>query len=178
MPSPLLILTASHNYNLQLAERVLAASQAAGLSATVLDLTALDLNLYTSRGEGQGPGTGFQQLHQAMAAAGGLWICAPEYNGGIPPSLTSAIAWLSRTAEDFRSLFNEKPVALATHSGGGGQKILSALRIQLSHLGCTVLGRELLSHGRKPANPDTITAMVAQMQHLMGAGPGRSDPGR
>lgn len=168
MPSPLLILTASHNRNVQLAEQVLAASQKAGLPATILDLTALELNLYTSRGEAQGPGAGFQQLHQAMAAAGGLWICAPEYNGGIPPSLTSAIAWLSRAAEDFRALFNGKPVALATHSGGGGQKILSAMRIQLSHLGCMVLGRELLSHSRKPANPDAIAAMVAQMQRLMG----------
>ena len=168
MPSPLLILTASHNRNLQLAERVLAASREAGLPATILDLTALELNLYTSRGEGKGPGADFEQLHRAMAEAGGLWICAPEYNGGIPPSLTSAIAWLSRAAEDFRALFNGKPVALATHSGGGGQKLLSALRIQLSHLGCIVLGRELLSHGQKPANPDTITAMVAQMQHLMG----------
>ncbi len=168
MPSSLLILTASHNRNLQLADRVLAASQAAGLPATILDLTTLALNLYTSRGEDQGPGADFQQLHQAMAQAGGLWICAPEYNGGIPPSLTNAIAWLSRAAEDFRALFNSKPVALATHSGGGGQKILSAMRIQLSHLGCTVLGRELLSHGQKPANPDTINAMVAQMQRLMG----------
>ncbi len=168
MPSSLLILTASHNRNLQLADRVLATSQAAGLPATILDLTTLALNLYTSRGEDQGPGADFQQLHQAMAQAGGLWICAPEYNGGIPPSLTNAIAWLSRAAEDFRALFNGKPVALATHSGGGGQKILSAMRIQLSHLGCTVLGRELLSHGQKPANPDTINAMVAQMQRLMG----------
>ena len=168
MSSPLLILTASHNHNVQLAEQVLAASQKAGLPATILDLTALELNLYTSRGEAQGPGAGFQKLHQAMAAAGGLWICAPEYNGGIPPSLTSAIAWLSRAAEDFRALFNGKPVALATHSGGGGQKILSAMRIQLGHLGCTVLGRELLSHSQKPANPDTIAAMVAQMQRLMG----------
>ncbi|OOV36192.1 NADPH-dependent FMN reductase [Candidatus Synechococcus spongiarum] len=172
MPSPLLILTASHNRNLQLAERVLAASRTAGLSASVLDLTALALSFYTSRGEAQGPGADFERLHQAMAEAGGLWICAPEYNGGIPPSLTNAIAWLSRAAEDFRSLFNGKPVALATHSGGGGQKVLSALRIQFSHLGCIVLGRELLSHSRKPANPDTITAMVTQMQHLMGAGLG------
>lgn len=168
MPSPLLILTASHNRNLQLAEQVLAASQKAGLPAAILDLTALELNLYTSRAESQGPGAGFPQLHQAMAQAGGLWICAPEYNGGIPPSLTSAIAWLSRAAEDFRALFNAKPVALATHSGGGGQKILSAMRIQLSHLGCTVLGRELLSHSQRPANPDTIDSMMAQMQHLMG----------
>ena len=169
MPSSLLILTASHNRNLQLAERVLAASQAVGLPTTILDLTTLKLNLYTSREDAEGPGADFEKLHQAMAEAGGLWICAPEYNGGIPPSLTSAIAWLSRAADDFRALFNGKPVALSTHSGGGGQKILSAMRIQFSHLGCTVLGRELLSHSQKPANPDTITAMVTQMQHLIGS---------
>jgi hypothetical protein len=40
------------------------------------------------------------------------------------------------------------------------------MRQQLAHLGCLVLGRELLSNPEKPANPDTITALVNQLQQL------------
>ena len=163
----MLILVASHNKNLQLARQVEAVGRSNGMEVDLLDLTELDLNLYTSRSESQGPGPDFAQLHHAVATAQALWFCAPEYNGGVPPSITNAIAWLSRTASDFRNLFNGKPVALATHSGSGGQKVLSAMRLQLSHLGCTVIGRELLSNGQKPANPDSITAMLTSLQQFI-----------
>jgi hypothetical protein len=57
-------------------------------------------------------------------------------------------------------------VALATHSGGGGQKVLLAMRQQLSHLGSTVLGREVLTTPQRPANPDAIAALVSQLSAL------------
>lgn len=163
----MLILVASHNRNLELARQVESAARAKGMEVVLLDLTELNLNLYTSRAEPQGPGTDFPQLHHALATAQALWFCAPEYNGGVPPSITNAIAWLSCSASDFRSLFNGKPVALSTHSGSVGQKVLSALRLQLSHLGCTVIGRELLSNAQKPANPDSISAMLDVLQKLV-----------
>ena len=45
-------------------------------------------------------------------------ICAPEYNGSIPPILSNFIAWLSISGDDFRNLFNGQPIAIATFSGG------------------------------------------------------------
>ena len=116
----LLVLAASNGENLKLAERFAAASQERGMGAEVLDLTTLPLPLYTPRIHADGG------IPQAVAELSRqleripLWvICAPEYNGSIPPVLTSTIAWLSVQGEDFRSLFNGRPIAIATHSGGG-----------------------------------------------------------
>ena len=93
-------------------------------------------------------------------------ICAPEYNGSIPPSLTNAIAWLSVTDDDFRSLFNGRPIAMATFSGGGGMELLVSLRIQLTHLGAQVVGRQLLSNHAKPAEDDSINDLVQRLLQM------------
>jgi chromate reductase len=90
-------------------------------------------------------------------------ICAPEYNGSIPPSLTSAIAWLSVQGDDFRTLFNGRPIAMATFSGGGGMALLHALRIQLTHLGAEVVGRQLLSNYAKPAKDDSLQDLLQRL---------------
>jgi NAD(P)H-dependent FMN reductase len=90
-------------------------------------------------------------------------ICAPEYNGSIPPCLSNAIAWLSVQGDDFRGLFNGRPIAIATHSGGGGMEALISMRIQLAHLGAEVVGRQLLSNYAKPANDDSINDLLQRL---------------
>ena len=163
----LLIITASHLKNLVLAEKVAAAATAMGIDNRVLDLTSLDIPLYSSRQHEEGPGQDYQQLQSAMTAANALWVCAAEYNGGVPPTLGSALAWLSTECDDFREMFTGLPIALATHSGGGGQKVLTTMRTQFAHLGSIVLGRELASSDSKEVNPDSIDAMLTALQKLM-----------
>jgi NAD(P)H-dependent FMN reductase len=160
-------MTASHQKNLVLAEKVAAAASDMGIENRVLDLTSLEIGLYSSRQHETGPGQDFAQLQSAMTAADGLWVCAAEYNGGVPPTLGSAIAWLSTECDDFREMFTGLPVALATHSGGGGQKVLTTMRTQFAHLGSLVLGREISSSDWKEANPDSIAAMLTALQKIM-----------
>ena len=93
-------------------------------------------------------------------------ICAPEYNGSIPPILTNAIAWLSVQGTDFRSLFNERPIAIASFSGGGCMELLLSLRIQLTHLGALVLGRQLATNKSKVAEDSSINAILNQLLKL------------
>ena len=93
-------------------------------------------------------------------------VCTPEYNGSIPPVLTSAIAWLSVQGDDFRTLFNGRPVAMATHSGGGGYTVLTALRLQLAHLGAHVVGRQLVSNKSQPAKDASISDLIVRLLHL------------
>ena len=57
----------------------------------------------------------------------------------------------------------DRIVALGTHSGGGGHHVIMAMRMQFSFLGCVVIGRSLLTNKKKPANPDTINAILASM---------------
>ncbi|MEB3265755.1 MAG: NAD(P)H-dependent oxidoreductase [Cyanobacteriota bacterium] len=163
----LLVITASSGENLALAERCVAAARAVGLRAEVLDLTSLELPLYTARRQASdGIPPEVAALSHRLATAPRWLICAPEYNGSIPPVLTSAIAWLSVQGDDFRSLFNQRPVAIATHSGGGGMGLLTALRLQLVHLGANVVGRQLLATHARPASDDTIRDLVDRLLNL------------
>ena len=82
-------------------------------------------------------------------------------------SLTSAIAWLSVQGEDFRCLFNGRPIAIATHSGGGGVEGLTALRIQLAHLGAQVVGRQIVATRANPAKDDSIADLIDRLSKIL-----------
>ena len=162
----LLVLAASNGENLKLAERFAATARSQGRSAEVLDLTAVDLPLFTPRVQEKGTPAALAALQQKLMDTLRWVICAPEYNGSIPPVLTSAIAWLSVQGSDFRALFNGRPVVIATHSGGGGTTVMTALRLQLAHLGAHVVGRQLVSNANHPAKDDSIADLLARLETL------------
>ncbi|WP_216905243.1 NAD(P)H-dependent oxidoreductase [Synechococcus sp. CCY 0621] len=167
MAPDLLVLSASNGENLALSERFAAAARARGMGADVLDLTDLSLPLYNPRTHAEaGLPAEVGPLSQTLAAAPRWVICAPEYNGSLPPVLTSAIAWLSVQGEGFRSLFNGRPIAIATHSGGPGVEVLAVLRIQLAHLGAHVVGRQLSSSRQNPAKDSSIDDIVHRLQRM------------
>jgi len=64
-------------------------------------------------------------LKDAIAAADGLLIATPEYNGSIPGVLKNAIDWLSRPSDDIARVFGGKPVALIGASPGGFGTVLA-----------------------------------------------------
>ena len=161
-----LVISASHGENLALAERFAAAARQQGAVAAVLDLTSVDLPLFTSRLQGAAAPEALAGLQARLVASPRWVICAAEYNGSIPPVLTSAIAWLSVQDSDFRALFNGRPVVIATHSGGGGHTVLTALRLQLAHLGAHVVGRQLVSNRSHPAAEDSIADLIRRLRHL------------
>ena len=163
----LLICAASSGHNLTLANRLAAMAEEMGLPHQVVDLTRVDLPLYTPARDDAGRPAALDPLEAAFASSTALFFVAPEYNGSIPPTLTNAIAWLSTQTDDFRALFTLKPTAIATHSGGGGQKVLVAMRLQLSHLGATVLGREIVTNRKKPLNDASARALLQQLSALM-----------
>ncbi|MEB3290441.1 MAG: NAD(P)H-dependent oxidoreductase [Leptolyngbya sp.] len=160
----MLILSATNGNNLSLARAFAEEAVKQGLTPEVISLPDLRLSLYDSVARDAGPG--LAPLIQALRQHQGLVICAPEYNGSIPPVVSNAMAWLSVSTGDFRALFNARPLVLASHSGSGGQKVGLAMRQQLSHLGCNVLGREVLANAQKAANPEAIAALVAQLAAL------------
>ena len=166
MPSKLIVLAASNGENLKLAQRFAEKARALGHTADVLDLTTVELPVFTPRVQAKGTPHAISALEQQLMAAQRWVICAPEYNGSIPPVLTNAIAWLSVTGDDFRALFNGRPIAMATFSGGGGMELLVSLRIQLTHLGAQVVGRQLLSNHAKPAQEDSISDLVQRLLQM------------
>jgi chromate reductase len=164
--SDLLLIAASNGENLLLAQRFANAAAARGQRTELLDLTTIALPLFTPRAREVGSPPALPALESQLAGARRWLICAPEYNGSIPPVLTSAIAWLSVQGEDFRSLFNRRPVAIASHSGGGGSTALAALRLQLAHLGADVVGRQLLCSPANPAREESIEDLLSRLLDL------------
>jgi len=160
----ILYLSASTGKNLELANALANIGSTLGGDHQVIDLVSEGLPLYSTEEEKNGIPEAAETLTNRLIAADGLVLIAPEYNGSIPPVLTNAIAWISRSGgDDWREAFAGKMGAVATHSGGGGQKVLLALRTQLEHLGTNVLARQILTHYQKPLNPDSAKAVVEEL---------------
>jgi len=165
----LLIITASNGENLKLAERFLAAGEELNYSCELLDLTKSENNLpiFNPRDNSKDlPPANLESINLQMQSHSHWVICAPEYNGSIPPILTNAIAWLSVQGTDFRCLFNNRPIAIASFSGGGCMELLLSMRIQLTHLGALVLGRQLTSNKSKIAKDSSIKEVLNQLLQL------------
>ena len=165
----LLVITASNGQNLKLAERFLIAGKKLNYSCELLDLTESknDLPVFNPRhNEKDKAPENLESINLQMERHSHWVICAPEYNGSIPPILTNAIAWLSVQGKDFRSLFNERPIAIASFSGGGCMELLLSMRIQLTHLGALVLGRQLASNKSRIAEDNSINAILNQLLQL------------
>ncbi len=166
-PEDLLVITASNGENLKLAKRFVKTGERLGANAKLLDLTTLDLPLYNPRTHSQeGVPPQAKDLSIQMRSIPRWVICAPEYNGSIPPVFTSTLAWLSVQGEDFRDLFNGRPIAMASFSGGGGMELLISLRIQLTHLGAEVVGRQLMSNNNKPAKDESIEDLLQRLLQM------------
>jgi NAD(P)H-dependent FMN reductase len=159
----ILICASSDGNNLKLAHRLGEIAAEMDLDAQVLDLVAEELPMFTNAAKKLGAPVGFEPLFKRFQDADGFLICAPEYNGLTPPVLANTMAWLSTKGDDFRVLFSEKPVGLATHSGGGGGKVMIAMRMQMAHLGANVVGRELVTSYSKPLNEDSAKAVLRQL---------------
>lgn len=154
------ILVASTGKNVALADAFKQRLEQLGANVDVIDLCRLDLPMYTPENEQNGilmPA--FLPASESVMKAKGLVVVAPEYNGSMPPVLSNFIAWLSTSTDDFRAHFNGKTVALASHSGGGGQNLMTSMRIQFSHVGANVLGRVAIVNKTKPFNETTIDSL-------------------
>ena len=162
----LLVIAASNGENLKLAQRFAEKARQLNQTVVLLDLTTIDLPLFTPRMQSQATPDAVHPLQQQLMGARRWVICAPEYNGSIPPVFSNAVAWLSVQGDDFRALFNGRPIAIATFSGGGGMELLLSLRIQLTHLGAQVVGRQLLSNYAKPAKDESIHDLLRRLMQM------------
>ena len=161
MVANVVILAASSGKNLILANRFKEAFASKDVDSEIVDLTTLNWPVYTPELENDpklSPDTG--SLSDLMISASSFVVCAPEYNGLVPPCLNNSIAWLSVQCDDFRFLFNNKTVLLATHSGGGGAHCLIAMRQQFSHLGSNVIGRSMTLNKTKTFSQSTMDDLV------------------
>ena len=103
------------------------------------------------------------KLDSLFQDADGFIFCTPEYNGSIPPILTNAFAWISVKTSNWRGAFNGKSALICTHSGGAGNNLISALRIQLNHLGVIVLPRAISISDDSPLKEESGSKILDQL---------------
>ena len=163
----LIIISASCGKNLELSKKFQKKSNEMQINSEILDLTIFNIPLFNPRiHTKENIPVEIIEIKKKLFATERWIICAPEYNGSIPPILSNLIAWLSISGDDFRNLFNGQPIAIATFSGGVGLELLTSLRIQLVHLGSQVLGRQLFSSFSKPADMKAIEDMIQRLLQM------------
>ena len=163
----LIIISASCGKNLELSQKFHEKSIELKLNSEILDLTTFDIPLFNPRIHNkENIPNEIKEIKEKLFKTEKWIICAPEYNGSIPPILSNLIAWLSVSGDDFRNLFNGQPIAIATFSGGVGLELLMSLRIQLVHLGSQVLGRQLLSSFSKPVDTKTVEDIIQRLSQM------------
>lgn len=161
------ILVSSSNNNQKLALTLQEIAIENGCETELINLVDLRLPLYsTLEEEENGIPQEAVELATKILSLKAFIIVAPEYNGVMPSVLNNAMAWTSRATKQWRDAFDEKVVALATHSGGGGTKVLQAMRIMFQHLGANVLAREILTSYEKALNRDSAHNIVKQLSKL------------
>lgn len=161
------LLSATNQNNLELAKKIEEVIKKKNhTESEIVQLEDLMLPLYTQPGEAKGIPAKAVELSQLLQRSDALIICAPEYNGGIPPVLNNAIAWVSRSGEDWRAAFNQKIAVVATHSGGGGAKALQVMKMQLEHLGAVVLPRTITTNGFTPFKEQSCEKIIDQLIQL------------
>jgi len=108
-----------------------------------------------------------KKITDLLVKADGLIICAPEYNGSIPPIVTNAIAWISVTTEYWRDAFANKIGLIATSSGGPAIKYNTAMKNQLEHLGMIIIPRMINVSSSNPLKTESASKILKQFLNLI-----------
>jgi len=157
------ILSGTGRNNYQLSLEIEKEIRSQGARSEIVNLEELDLPLYNPKIEKNGIPGQAEKLSDQLVQSNGFVLVAPEYNGSIPPVVVNAIAWVSRSSDNWREAFNGKVSVLASHSGGGGAKVVSDMRGQLEHLGAIVLPRSIIVNSSKKLNPDSLKDIITQL---------------
>lgn len=160
----LVILVCSTGKNHELGVKIEEEAKLLQFDTKLVNIANLKLPLYSYEEELKKIPSLAYELTQSLIDANSLVIIAPEYNGSMPPCLNNAIAWVSRCGDEWRKAFNGKATLIATHSGGGGEHALMAIRMQLSYIGANVLGRQIVTNSKKALNIKSLQSCLQQLQ--------------
>ncbi len=165
--SKVAIIASSDVMNRSLSVAIKDALKSKGAEVILINLVDEDLPLFTTKYEEQhGVPAQVSALSLQLEQVSGMIFVAPEYNGSYPPAHNNFIAWISRSAKDWRELFNDKIAGVATHSGGGGTHVLSAMREQLAFIGMNVIGRQIHTHYQKQLKDESLDEFLTSFLKL------------
>jgi NAD(P)H-dependent FMN reductase len=133
------------------------------VQSQIINLVDLHFPLYDSyKEEHDGIPKQTFEVIEIMKKSEAYIFISPEYNFSISPVLTNVIAWVSRVGDDFRELFSEKFIQLASFSGGDGTNNLNAMRTQFTKLGSIIMPRDILATHASPIREDSSLRILKQ----------------
>ena len=163
----ILIISATNASNLKLAGNMAEIINTQAYNHEVISLEDYNLPLYSGPKESEGTPEGVKELTQKLIDADGLIVCAPEYNGGVPPVITNAIAWISVSTDYWRDAFTDKVALITSSSGGMASKYIIAMKNQLEHLGVVVMPRTITISGSSPLKQDSAEKIIKSLIGIM-----------
>jgi len=163
----IVILSATSSSNLSLASSLESILKKLNVSTKIINLEEYDFPLYSSDREKEGSPANVFDLSNKLVESDGMVICAPEYNGSIPPVVTNAIAWISVTTKNWRDGFNGKKGVVASSSGGPAHRYVMSMKSQLEHLGMVVLPRSIVVSSSKTLNKKSATDILSQLVDIV-----------
>ena len=146
MKKKVLIISATSATNFKLSKDLEKIVMKSNIDTEVINMEELSLPIFIASNHNKIKEKYYNKINDLTGKfieSHGIIICAPEYNGSIPPIITNMIAWISVSTEDWRFAFSDKISLIATSSGGPGNKYIMAMKSQLEHLGSVVMPRAI-----------------------------------
>ena len=154
----ILIISSTRNSNFDMSKKI--KNFFDGLAPTVTELICLEdfsLPLFTPTLEMQFKNNedfpeDIGKIKDFLLSSKAIVWCSPEYNGGISPILTNAIAWISRATDDWKDGFKDKHSMICTSSGGNGTNFIKGFALQLNYLGSIVFEESIIKTKKSSEN--------------------------
>ena len=164
------IIVATKNSNYTLAENLLELIDCKKYNVKLSSLEDFDLPLFLASEYDKLKDKYLNEIKSItdlLVESDGLIVCAPEYNGGIPPIITNALAWISVSTNYWRDAFVNKISLIATSSGGPAIKYNIAMKNQLEHLGMVVMPRMISVSSNNPFKKESALKILKQFLNLI-----------
>lgn len=157
------VITASTGKNLELSLGIIEHLKKHNAEVSLINIVEHNLPLYSTNAESHHKAEELIAPFKEQLRADAFIIVAPEYNGGLPPSFSNFLAWVSRSTKNWRETFNRKTGLIATCSAGGGVNVLTILRMQLAFIGMNIIGRQIVSTLSKPVPHEEVEKVIIEL---------------
>ena len=161
--------TSKTNYDLSKELKEILVDDFSDLDVKLITLEDFELPLYSAKKSVLKDKKYLDNIHTItdyLVESDGVVFAGPEYNGSVPPILVNTITWISTTTEYWRDAFLNKIGLIVTSSGGGGNKFLLTLKIQLEHLGMVIMPRNITINNSSPLKKDSAKKILKQFINL------------
>ncbi|MAZ61652.1 MAG: hypothetical protein CMG50_05710 [Candidatus Marinimicrobia bacterium] len=164
------IISATKGQNYILSKNIKSLLKDKNLYVELEDLEKYDIPLFTASNYTDiklNVGKKILSLVNKLIDCDGIIICAPEYNGCIPPILVNMISWVSVSTPNWRDGFINKISLIASNSGGAAIKYNIAMKNQLEHLGSVVYPRFICVNDNNPLDSVSVKKILKDFINLL-----------